>query len=293
MMIYKITHKQVLAQDIKRIDIHAPGIAAKALCGQFVSVVVDKYFHPMPMSIVDSDERKGVISLIVHEIGPATRALGNLPIGDAVLNVVGPLGSPAVIEKFGLVVCVATGIGAAQILPLCRALKKKGNKVIGIIGAKSKKVLMLESQMRVVCDELFITTNDGSYERKALATQILGELLGKYKVDCVYAVGSVDMMEASSTMTKALSIPLYVTLNPYMTNGLGLCGSCRVKVADEFKLACVDGPQFNGHEVNFTDLNIRMNALKETGWGNQNLRVRTPKSDLATLVKSLWVSPKK
>jgi len=292
-MNFKITHKQVLAQDIKRIDVHAPDIARKGVPGQFVMVSVNASLPAFPMSIVESDDRRGGISLIVHEIGPATKALGELSIGDTLLNVVGPLGKPAVIEKFGLVVCVATGIGAAQILPLCRALKKKGNKVIGIIGAKSKKVLMLESQMRVVCDEIFIATNDGSYERKGLATEILKELLNKYKVNCVYAIGSVDMMEAACRMARLKEIPIYVTLNPHITNGLGICGSCRVKVGGRFQLACVDGLQFNGHEVDFIDLNIRMNALKESGWGNQNLLTKTPKRDLATLVKSLWVLPRK
>lgn len=292
-MSFRITHKQLLAQNIKRIDVHAPQIASISLPGQFVNVFVNSACHSIPLSLIDTDEKKGIISLIVHEIGLATRALGNIPIGQSLLNVVGPLGKPAVIEKYGLVVCVATGIGAAQILPLCRALKKKGNKIIGIVGAKSKNVLMLEPQMRVVCDEIFITTNDGSYERKGLATELLKDLLNRYKVNCVYAIGSVDMMEAASEMTKQKGIPIYVTLNPYMTNGLGLCGACRVKVAGEFQLACVDGPQFDGHMVDFSDLHVRMNALKETGWGNQNLHVRTQKRDLATLVKSLWVLPKK
>ncbi len=299
-MNFKITHKQLLAQDIKRIDIHAPMVASKVAPGQFVMVKVNANTHSVPMSVVDSDEKRGVISLIVHEVGLATKALGELSIGQSPFNLVGPLGKPAVIDKFGLVVSIATGIGVAQILPLCRALKKKGNKVIGIVGAKSKKVLMLESQMRVVCDEIVITTNDGSYERKGLATEILKDLLNRYKINCVYATGSVDMMQAASEMTKLKGIPIYVTLNPHMTNGLGLCGSCRVKVGGCFQLACVDGPQFNGHEVDFTDLNIRMKAclpgrqaLKETGWGNQNLLTRTPRKDLATLVKSLWVLPKK
>ncbi len=292
-MNFQVTHKQILAQDIKRIDIHAPEIASKVLPGQFVSVIVDKNTHPMPMSVIESDERKGTISLIVHQIGKGTRTLGELSIGESVLNLVGPLGKPAVIEKFGLVVCVATGIGAAQILPLCRALKKKGNKIVGIIGAKSKKVMMLEAQMRVVCDEIFMTTNDGSYERKGLATEVLKDFLSKNKVNCVYAIGSVEMMEAASSMTKEKGIPIFVTLNPYMTNGLGLCGSCRVRVAGDFQLACVDGPQFHGHEVDFSDLHVRMNSLKETEWPNQSQRLKTRTKDLATLVKSLWVLPRK
>ena len=292
-MNFKIIHKQIIAQDIKRIDIHAPQIASSACAGQFVFVTVTKEMHALQMCITDSDQKRGVISLIVHEVGRVTKALGDLSIGQPLVSVVGPLGKPAVIEKFGLVVCVATGIGAAQILPVCRALKKKGNKVIGIVGAKSKKVLMLESQMRVVCDEIFITTNDGSYERKGLATEVLKELFNTYKVDCVYAIGSVDMMQAATTMTKPKGIPIYVTLNPYMTNGLGLCGSCRVKVAGGFRLACVEGPQFNGYEVDFADLHLRMVGLKETGWDNQNLLVKAPKKELATFVKSLWASTKK
>ncbi len=290
---FNIIHKQILAQDIKRIDIHAPDMAGYAAPGQFVMVTPDAHTHAIPLSVVDTDDKRGVLSFIVHEIGPSTKRLGSLSIGEAPLKLVGPLGQPAVIDKFGLVIAVATGIGAAQILPLCRALKKKGNKIIGIIGAKSKKVLMLESQMRVVCDEIFITTNDGSYERKGLATELLKELLNKYKVNGVYAIGSVDMMEAASAMTRTKGIPIYVTLNPYMVNGLGLCGSCRVKVGGRFRLACQEGPQFNGHEVDFADLNVRMNAIKETGWDNQNLPLKIPRKGFTTFAKSLWGSIKK
>src|ERR1700691_5295310 len=168
-----------------------------------------------------------------------------------------------------MVLCIATGIGAAQILPICRGLKKKGNKVIGIIGAKSKKVLMLESQMRVVCDEIFITTNDGSYERKGLATGLLKELLNKYTVHRVYAIGSVEMMQAAPQMTKEKNIPLRVTLNPCMSNGLGMCGSCRVTIDGDLRLACVDGPEFDGHTVDYQDLSQRMNALELQSWENQ------------------------
>ena len=288
---FKVVHKQVLVQDIKRLDFHAPAIAAQALPGQFVMLTPDGAHHAIPLTIADADERKGNISLIVHEVGASTRAMGSLGIGDAPQSIVGPLGQPALVEKYGLVAAVATGIGAAQILPLCRALKKKGNKVIGIVGAKSKKVLMLEAQMRVVCDEIFITTNDGSYERKGLATQVLGEILNKSNVHCVYAAGGVDMMRASVAMAAAKNIPVHVTLSPFMATGMGTCGSCRVRVGDEFKLACVDGPHFDGHQVDFDDLEKRMNALKEDGW--QLPRPSSPRTGgLTTFVKSLWVSPK-
>jgi ferredoxin/flavodoxin---NADP+ reductase len=290
---YKIIHKQVIAQDIKKIDIMAPAIAARALPGQFVMVTPVLGEHNIPMAIIDSDERRSVVSLLVHEVGPATRKLGDLSIGEALYQMVGPLGKAAEMDKYGLVICVATGIGAAQILPICRGLKKKGNKVIGIIGAKSKKVLMLEAQMRVVCDEIFITTNDGSYERKGLATGILKELLDKYTVQRVYAIGSVEMMQAAARMTGEKNIPLRVTLNPYMVNGLGLCGSCRVKIDGQYRLACVEGPEFDGHKVDYNDLSQRMNASEPVQWENHVPPVSPKRPGLAIFVKSLWGSAKK
>lgn len=290
---YKIIHKQVIAQDIKKIDITAPAIAARALPGQFVMVTPVLGEHNIPMAIIDSDERRSVVSLLVHEVGPATRKLGDLSIGESLYQMVGPLGRGAEMDKYGLVICVATGIGAAQILPICRGLKKKGNKVIGIIGAKSKKVLMLEPQMRVVCDEIFITTNDGSYERKGLATGLLKELLNKYTVQRVYAIGSVEMMQAAAGMTKEKNIPLRVTLNPYMVNGLGLCGSCRVKINGQYRLACVDGPEFDGHMVDYNDLSQRMNASEPVQWENQTHPVSPKRPGFAIFAKSLWGSLKK
>ncbi len=287
---YKVVQKQILAQDIKRIDIAASSIARRAMPGQFVMVTAAE--RSIPLAIIDSDERKGTISLIVHEVGAATRALGAIPITEGVLNIVGPLGRPARIDKYGLVICVATGIGAAQILPICRALKKKGNKVIVIIGAKSKKVLMLEAQMRVVCDEIFITTNDGSYERRGLATELLQELLNKYKVNAVYAIGSVDMMQAASRMAKDKDIPVRVTVSPYMANGMGICGSCRVRVAGEFRLACVDGPEFDGYTMDFEDLHKRDQSIKEKSWGNQSRPASQKNAGLTTFMKSFLGSAK-
>lgn len=276
---FKIINKQLLNQNIKRLDINAPQIAKKFLPGQFVLVtpVVDS--HPIPMTIVEVDERKGSISLIVHEVGPTTQQLGSLSINEEIHLIQGPLGIPVVVRKYGLVVCVAHGIGAAQMLPICRALKKAGNKVIGIIGAKTKRALMLESQMRIVCDEIYITTNDGSYERRNLASGFLQTFLEKQPVDCVYAAGSVDMMEASARMTKEKGIPIFVTLNPVMLDAIGLSGSCRVRVAGETRLASIDGPHFDGHQVDFSYLSVRMDAFKEMdAWGNLK-QPNNPKSE--------------
>lgn len=290
MSIYKIIHKQVIAQDIKKIDITAPNIASRCLPGQFVMVTPVALERSIPMTIVDSDERRSTVSLLVHEVGLTTRKLGDLSIGEDIYQMVGPLGRGAEMDKYGLVICVATGIGAAQILPICRGLKKKGNKVIGIIGAKSKKVLMLEPQMRVVCDAIFITTNDGSYERKGLATDVLKELLNKHTVQRVYAIGSVEMMQASAQMTKEKNIPLRVTLNPYMVNGLGLCGSCRVKIDGQYRLACVDGPEFDGHRVDYQDLSQRMNVGEPVQWENHAPLVSPRRPGFAIFAKSLWGS---
>jgi len=290
---YTIIHKQMIAQDIKKIDIAAPAIAARALPGQFVMVTPVAGEHNIPMTIIDTDERRNMVSLLVHEVGSATRRLGGLSIGEDIYQMVGPLGSPSQMDKYGLVIAVATGVGAAQILPICRGLKKKGNKVIGIIGAKSKKVLMLESQMRVVCDEIFITTNDGSYERRGLATGLLKELLNKYTVHRVYAIGSLEMMQAAAQMTKEKNIPLRVTLNPYMVNGLGTCGSCRVNIGGQTRLACVEGPEFDGHMVDYEDLAQRMNALEPVQWENHLPPLSLKRPGFTGLVKSLWGSAKK
>lgn len=258
---FKIINKQLLNQNIKRLDIAAPRIAQQFLPGQYVMVTPFAESIPIPLTIVESDIRKGTISLIIHETTETTRQLGAFSIDQDIHLVLGPLGVPAVIRKFGLVVCVAHGIGAAHMLPICRALKKAGNKVIGIIGAKTKRAMMLESQMRIVCDDIYVTTNDGSYERRALASEFLKTFLDKQPVDCVYAAGSVDMMEAASSMTQEKNVPIFVTLNPMILDALGLSATCRVKVGGEIRLASIDGPHFDGHQVDFDYLKVRMDSF--------------------------------
>jgi len=288
----KIIHKQVIAQDIKKIDMLAEAIAQRCLPGQFVMVTPALGDPDIPLTIVDHDPRRGSISLIVHETDQASRKLADIPIGEGPYQVLGPLGKGAEIDKYGLVVCVATGIGASQILPVCRGLKKKGNKIIGVIGAKSKKVLMLESQMRVVCDEIFIATNDGSYERKGLASELLKELLNKYPVSRIYAIGSLEMMQAACRMARDKNIPVRVTVSPAMMNGLGLYGTGRIKINGEYRIACTDGPEFDGHLVDFRDLSRRMNEL-ESKWADQPHLISPKKPGFKTFVKSLWGSVKK
>ena len=226
----------------------------------------------IPLTVVDTDQRKGTITIIVHEVGKISSKLAAMTLRHHIFSILGPLGVALSIEKKGTVVCVATGIGAAQILPMARAFKEAGNKVIGVIGAKTKKEILLEAQMRLACHKLVMATNDGSYERKGLATEILQEFMEKEAIHAVYAIGTVDMMEAVAAMTKEQNIPTTVYLNPMMVDCMGMCGSCRVKIGRDILLACTDGPVFNGHLVDFDDYKIRINAFKEELWHNPEFK---------------------
>ena len=285
---FKVLNKQLLAQDTKRMDILAPSVARKIKTGQFVSVSPQEGDERIPLSVVEADGLKGTLSLIFQEVGFTTTKLGSMAINDPIFSILGPLGNPAQIEKKGTVVCIATGIGTAQILPICRALKNAGNKVIGVIGAKKKKELILEAQMRLSCQQLFITTNDGSYERRGLATDIVKTFLQQQKIDLVYAIGSVDMLQAVCQMTKEKNIPTRVVLNPMMVDCMGMCGSCRVQVGGEIVLACIEGPEFDGQKIDFEDLQIRMNAYEESAlWGNQPLQHNQNPSESKILTRFL------
>ncbi len=259
---FKIVNKQILAHDVKRIEIQVESIAKRVKPGQFVIVIPTEDSEWIPLTVVKADPKQGVISLIFQEVGLTTRQLGAIPINDNVYSLIGPLGQPARIEKFGLVICVATGVGIAQILPICQALKSVGNKVIGVMGAKTKRSLILESQMRLTCHKLFISTNDGSFERRGLATDIVKELLDKEKINLIYAIGTIEMLKEVCCLTSLRSIKTLVQLNPIMLCGTGICGSCQLKVKNKIVLACQEGVEFDGHAVDYSDLQIRMNAFK-------------------------------
>ena len=288
LIMFEITNKQILSEGIKRIDIYAPGIAKKVKPGQYVSICPQEGDERIPLTVVDWDLRKGTIALIFREVGETTGRLGALPINEAVCSILGPLGVPSDIEKRGLVVCIATDIGSSQILPICRANKSAGNKVVGIVGAKKKKALMLEAQMRLSCSRLYITTNDGSYEKKGLATDVLNKIIETEDVSFVYAVGSIDMMQAVCVLTKPKKIPTRVQLKPVMVDCMGMCGACRVKVGGKTVLACTEGPEFDGHKVDFKDLNLRIKALaKERPCHNQKFQPSHQKVGSKTLMKYL------
>lgn len=258
---FKVINKQTLTDGVKRFDIYAPFIARIARPGQFVSVCVEAEDERIPMSILDYHPEQGTISLIVQEIGPTSRKLGELSINDKIFSMIGPLGVAVNVEKKGTVVCVATGIGVAQILPICRAFKNAKNKVIGIVGSRTRSRLVLEPQLRLVCTDVLVATEDGSFGRRAKATDLFQKLLGQEPVDYVYAAGSGEMMATVCGLTAPKKILTRVQLSPLMIDCVGMCGSCRVKVGGRSVLACMEGPSFDGHQVDFKDYCARIRGM--------------------------------
>ena len=257
---FTIINRQLLAKDIKRLDIVAETIAAKALPGQFVIVMPEKNSGWLPLTIVESDPVRGTISLVFQERGAATRHLGGLSIQESVYAVMGPLGKPATVKTAGTVVCAALGVSIASILPICRALRRCENKVIGLIGAGTKDSLLLDTQIRLACHKLMITTEDGTFERKGTVPELLKETLAQERVKLVYVIGPADMMEEVCRMTREKKIETFVQANTVMYCGSGICGSCRLDVNSKPVLSCVEGPEFNGHEVDFERLKVRLHA---------------------------------
>ncbi|MFA5060504.1 MAG: sulfide/dihydroorotate dehydrogenase-like FAD/NAD-binding protein [Candidatus Omnitrophota bacterium] len=257
-IMHKITNKQMIGENFKRLEVQAPNIARTAKPGQFVMVMVDEDSDRIPLAVVESDERRGVITLVFEEVGPVTKSLGEKQIGSFLFALTGPLGMPIEVKKVGTVVCIAEGANTAQILPICRSLKKAGNKVISIVGVKTKKKLTLESHLRSASYKLLVLTEDGSYEKRGMPINILGKVLKEEDVDLVYVFGSVELLRSVTAITKKEKIKTLVGLSPVMVDGLGLCGSCRVRVGDREVFACTDGPIFNGHDVDFDYLKARM-----------------------------------
>lgn len=260
---YKIISKEALSSTVKKLVIEAPDIARKALPGQFVVLRIDAKGERVPLTIVAADKAAGLITLIFQEVGFTTVKLGALSLGENIMDILGPLGHPAEIKKYGTVACVAGGVGAAEVLPVAGAMKSAGNKVIGILGARAKGLIILEQEMRASCDELFVATDDGSWGEKGLVTDVLNRLINSgAEVDLVYAIGPVAMMQEVAVLTKKYNIKTIVCLNPVMVDGTGMCGSCRVSVGGEIKFCCVDGPDFDAHKVDFRELSERLKLFK-------------------------------
>ena len=260
----KIIEKQQLAPGIFLMRVKAPLIASKRKAGQFIILRVSEHGERIPLTIVDSDVKAGTITLVFQVVGKTTSLLSRLNRGEEIMDLAGPLGDPTRIEKFGTVAVLGGGIGIAVAYPIAKAMKEKGNKVISIIGARTKDLLVLEKEIASVSDEIIVSTDDGSYKRKGLITEPLLEVLKRgLKPDRVVAVGPVPMMRAISELTRPFGVKTIVSLNPIMVDGTGMCGACRVVVGGKTRFACVDGPEFDGHQVDFDDLSLRLRAYAE------------------------------
>lgn len=258
---YRILEKEDLTPDIHLLKIEAPDVARKARAGQFIIFRIDEKGERIPLTVADYDREEGTVTIVFMEVGKTTRQLALLQAGDSILNFAGPLGIPTEIENYGTVICVAGGFAIAPIYAIAKALKNAGNRVISILGVRTKDLLFWEENMRSVSDELIITTDDGSYGQKGLVTEPLKDLLEKDKsIQRVIAVGPVIMMKFCTLTTKPFDMKTIVSLNPIMIDGTGMCGGCRVSVGGETKFACVDGPDFDGHQVDWDMLLFRRDA---------------------------------
>ena len=255
---YEITEKQTLSDNVKLMKIKAPLVAKKAQSGQFIILRINEKGERIPLTIADYNREKGTVTIIFMEVGKTTKQLGTMKKGDMLLNFAGPLGVPSEVEKFGTVVMIGGGVGIAPLYPIVRTLKQAGNYVITILGARNKSLLMLEKEIQEWSDELHICTDDGSKGTKGFVSDVLQKLIDdKKKINAVWAIGPVIMMKVVADVTRKYNIKTIVSLNPIMVDGTGMCGGCRVSVGGETKFACVDGPEFDGHLVDFNNLMLR------------------------------------
>ena len=284
---YHIKEKQLLAPEVYLMKVEAPKIARKRKAGQFVILRCRETGERFPLTIVDSDPDRGTVTIIFQVVGKSTQDLAKFEVGDAILDVVGPLGRPTHVEKFGRVVCIGGGVGIAPVYPIVCAMKQADNHVTSLISARSRELLILEDEVRTHSDELKIATDDGSYGFRGFPTQILQEMIdSKEEIDLVVAVGPVPLMRAVCEVTRPHKIKTVVSLNPIMVDGTGMCGGCRVSVGGETKFVCVDGPEFDGHEVDFDLLVKRLRTYhdqerKSVAHAEQSCRL-TPEIEKAT-----------
>ncbi|MDO8589540.1 MAG: sulfide/dihydroorotate dehydrogenase-like FAD/NAD-binding protein [Armatimonadota bacterium] len=263
-MCNKVLRKEKLAETVTLLEIQAPLIAAASRAGQFVVVRPNERAERIPLTISDADKQNGTITVIFQEVGRTTKELGLIDEGDCVPDVAGPLGTPSEIENFGTVACVGGGVGIAFLRPIVAALKDAGNNVITILGARDKSLLILEDEMRRVSDELLITTDNGSYGVKGFVTDALRGILDSGRpVSAVFAIGPMPMMRAISDLTRPYKVKTIVSLDPIMIDGTGMCGGCRVTVGGVTRFTCVDGPDFDAHQVDWDELKNRKLAYYE------------------------------
>jgi len=254
--LYRIVKKQELVPHINLFEFSAKEIASKTKPGQFIILRIDEKGERIPLTIADTDIEKGTITVVCHEVGKSTKKLGSLKEGECILDLLGPLGKPAVIEKVGTVLCVGGGVMVAPLHFQAKAFHEAGNKVIGVIGAKTESNIIFEDEMQETCDDLYVATDDGTKGFKGL--DFLKELLKERKINRVIVMGPVVTMKTVSELTRPYGIPTIVNLIPIMVDGMGMCGACRVTVDGNTMFACVDGPDFDGHQVDFEELMARM-----------------------------------
>ena len=261
----RIVSRRQLSAEVFRMEIEAPLIARERKAGQFVIVQTDlDWGERVPLTIADANPDAGTITLIFQTVGRTTHLLAAKQVGESLAALVGPLGQPTRIEKFGTVVCVGGGIGVAPMHPIAQAMKAAGNRVIVIMGARNRELLIMEDEMKRIADELIVVTDDGSYGRKALVTQPLKELCERApKPDCVVVIGPPIMMKFCAETTRPFGVHTLVSLNTIMVDGTGMCGGCRVTVGGKTKFVCVDGPEFDGHQVDFDNMIKRLRAYKK------------------------------
>ncbi|MBO7506260.1 MAG: sulfide/dihydroorotate dehydrogenase-like FAD/NAD-binding protein [Paludibacteraceae bacterium] len=259
----KIVGKEHFSENVVKFEVEAPLIAKSRKAGHFVIVRVGEKGERIPLTIADADVEKGTITLVVQKIGVSTTRLCALNVGDEITDVVGPLGKATHIEKFGTVVCAGGGVGVAPLLPIVKSLKAAGNKVVTVLAARNKDLIILEKEMREFSDEVIIMTDDGSAGKKGLVTQGVEEVINREKVDLCVTIGPAIMMKFVSLLTKKYNLPTVASLNTIMVDGTGMCGACRLTVDGKTKFVCVDGPEFDAHQVDFDEMLMRMGAYRE------------------------------
>ena len=259
----RIVSKEYFSENVIKFEVEAPLIAKSRKAGHFVMVRVGEKGERIPLTIADADLQKGTITLVIQKMGVSSSKICALNEGDFITDLVGPLGKATHIENFGTVICACGGVGTAPMLPIVAALKKAGNKVISVIAARTKDLIILEDQMREHSDELIVMTDDGSYGNKGLVTTGVEQVINREKVDLCVTIGPAIMMKFVSLLTKKYEVPTLASLNTIMVDGTGMCGACRVSVGGKTKFVCVDGPEFNAHEVDFDEMLMRLGGYRD------------------------------
>lgn len=258
----KIVSKEYFSEKVVKLEVEAPMIAKSRRAGHFVIVRCGEKGERIPLTIADADPVKGTITLVIQAIGSSTQKIDSLNVGDYLTDVVGPLGQATHIENFGTVVCCGGGVGVAPLLPIIKAMKKAGNRVVSVLAGRTKDLIILEDQVRENSDEVIIMTDDGSYGKKGLVTNGVEEVIQREKVDMVVTIGPAIMMKFVALLTKKYDIKTMCSLNTIMVDGTGMCGACRITVDGQTKFVCVDGPEFDAHKVDFDEMLMRLKAYK-------------------------------